>query len=587
MIMRLWRRKWFGSLRSKILSVFVLFILPLISLLIYYNFYSTEVIRNQVALSNKNLLSLYMGQIDRDLEAVDKYLFNLIALEPDLLVLELEEGSKSDMYNMARIRLFNKISRDVVFYGNAEMFFIYSDKNQDLIAAESYQMVFQEEDRLKTEIIAWFGREAPLFEQQWFIHKGDASPSLFRVIKYGNVYVGALFDIDKLMVPFEQINLGEEGKMIMLDRVYFPVNSDSSVDPKAYDFTPSASDYRMTGEDKAFMVVSESSEFGQFAIAALIPEKQILENIPYLRKIVFFLIVGTVIVMPIIYLFLRHVVLVPMKRVVSAMRKIKSGDWEARMDPNASSGEFAIINETFNNMVSQIKELKISVYEEQLINQKAELKHLQLQINPHFFLNSLNIMFHLSQAKNYELIQEMILSLVQYFRYMFRSHSSFVPIEDEIEHTRNYLNIQAMRFPKQLTYQIAMSESLRGSFVPPLVCQTFVENTIKHGVSMDGQMHISVDVREDDRDPAYMRIVIRDTGKGFEPFILQHLHNEMKLGEEQGNHIGIWNVRRRLRLLYPNEQTELRFENGEDGGAVVRIRLPSNQKAAAEVKGHV
>lgn len=69
----------------------------------------------------------------------------------------------------------------------------------------------------------------------------------------------------------------------------------------------------------------------------------------------------------------------------------------------------------FNRMADQIKKLKIDVYEEQLNKQRAELKHLQLQINPHFFLNSLNIIYSFTFTGQYDLIQKMSLYLMRYF----------------------------------------------------------------------------------------------------------------------------------------------------------------------------
>ncbi len=105
-----------------------------------------------------------------------------------------------------------------------------------------------------------------------------------------------------------------------------------------------------------------------------------------------------------------------------------------------------MVNHTFNGMMEQIQELRIHVYEEQLNKQKAELQHLQLQINPHFFMNSLNIIYNLALVKNYALIQEMAISLVQYFRYMFRSNLTFLPLKDELQHIRNYIRIQELRF---------------------------------------------------------------------------------------------------------------------------------------------
>lgn len=585
MVFEHWRKlKVFKSLQNQILFVFLILILPSSIMLIYYNFYAIEVIRNQVAHSNENLLNLYMGTIDKELEDVDKYLNNLIAQEPDLLALDLPEQSNSDVYNLARIRLYNRLSNDIVYYDKIDMFFIFSNTNGDLVSAPTQQMAYLERIRLKSEIQSLFDQQQNPTHPQWFLYQEKATPSLYRLIRYGNVYIGAMININQLMLPFESTDLGQEGAVLMVNEQYQPVIFDPTINKEGIEFLPTLNGYSRVGSHNQYMTVSKKSRKGNFTVFAMIHERQIMENIPYLRRIVAMIVVATIIVLPVVYLFLRLVVLVPMQRVVSAMRKIKSGNWEARIEPKDSSTEFSIINETFNTMVTQIKELKINIYEEQLNNQKTELKHLQLQINPHFFLNALNIIYHLAQIKNYVLIQEMSLSLVRYFRFMFQSNLSFVPVRDEIEHTRNYLKIQQLRFPETLTVTIMAEDQLMDSLVPPLVCQTFVENTIKHAVSMDSLMHITVKVYVDEGDPHYMWIDIRDTGKGFHPEILEKLLDGIDIGGDEGNHIGIWNIRRRLRLLYPKGGTWIHFANDINKGAVVRIHVPIINQETREVE---
>ncbi|WP_309119165.1 histidine kinase [Paenibacillus sp.] len=566
--------KLFSSLQQKILSVFVILVLPLITLLVYYNVYTIEVIRNQVAYSNKNLLSLYTGVVDKNLEDVDKYLYSLIAQEQDLLILDRPEVDDPTLYNMARIRLFIKLSKDVVNYEKADMIFIYSEKNKDLVTAENHPLSSKDQHVLKSEILSIFNSNDSIHEDRWFLYNDRAEPSLYRLLKYGNVYVGALFNMDKLMVPFDAIHLGEKGKIVAVNQDGVPVETDPFLTENKIELKIVEGAYNMTGANSEFITVSADSRLGNFTMIAVIHERQILENIPYLRRIAYMIIIGTIIVLPIVYIFLRQTVLVPMRRVVTAMRKIKSGDWETRIEPKATSDEFAIVNESFNHMVSQIKALKISVYEEQLNHQRAELKHLQLQINPHFFLNSFNIIYQLAQVKNFELIQEMTLSLVGYFRYMFRSNLTFVPLKDEIEHTRNYLRIQEMRFPGKLTFELLVQDELLKGMVPPLVCQTFVENAMKHAVSMDHALHIAVQVCADPENLSFMLIQIEDTGKGFPAEVLIKLQQGIDLETGQGHHIGIWNMRRRLRLLYPNGNAGITFMNGMEQGAAVRIRLP-------------
>jgi two-component system sensor histidine kinase YesM len=226
-------------------------------------------------------------------------------------------------------------------------------------------------------------------------------------------------------------------------------------------------------------------------------------------------------------------------------------------------------------MIGQVQELRINVYEEKLSKQKAELQHLQLQINPHFFMNALNIIYNLAHVRNHELIQEMSMSLVQYFRYMFRSNLTLVPLKDEIRHIRNYMRIQELRFPGKLSFRLSMPEYLKDTRIPPLIIQTFIENSIKHAITPDASIDINVCMELEevvDSEPL-LKIRITDTGSGFSEEVLSEISKGNRIVDEHGEHIGIWNVKRRLGLLY-GDAARLHISNHEPSGARVELVLP-------------
>jgi len=168
-------------------------------------------------------------------------------------------------------------------------------------------------------------------------------------------------------------------------------------------------------------------------------------------------------------------------------------------------------------------------------------------------------------------------SLIHYFRYMFRSNTTFVPLRDELEHTRNYLRIQSLRFPEKLTWTLEVPFYLENTPIPPLVVQSFVENSIKHAVTMDRPVHISVRIDFLDEDSgSWVNIGIQDTGRGFEEEVLRELQAGRSVENERGERTGIWNVQRRLKLLY-GDNVCIRFHNDPaTGGAAVQIIVPAN-----------
>ncbi|GIO16299.1 hypothetical protein J19TS2_58540 [Cohnella xylanilytica] len=172
------------------------------------------------------------------------------------------------------------------------------------------------------------------------------------------------------------------------------------------------------------------------------------------------------------------------------------------------------------------------------------------------------------------MIQEMALNLVQYFRYMFQSNLTFVSLKDELRHVRNYIRIQELRFPDRLSFEMSAPDYLLDTRIPPLVIQTFVENSIKHSADANANIGITVriDLEESESEPRLL-ISIRDTGTGFTEEVLSEIRAGNRIMDEQGEHIGIWNVKRRLGLLYP-DNARLLVSNAVPSGALIEMLIP-------------
>lgn len=569
-----------NSLSYKVMFVFLLFSLPLISLLIYNNLYAIGVVRNQVAQSNKHFINLYMKQIDSNLLETDSYLYNMAVQEPELLNLMQLNLDNNQPYNLSKIRLSQKISNDINNYKLMDAFFFYSAVNDEFAFALNSEIPYEERESINTDLkplLSAMEQTTPSPDKRWVVRKAGNEYYVCHIVKNGTVYIGAWVRVSKLMEQLNLVDLGQNGVAILANEYNEPMNDTGFIQEHGIDLSFGNASYQLIGQKEKFLSVGEKSAMGSFNLIALLPDRGILERLPLLQRIVLFIPIGTTFILLLLLIFLRKMILLPIYRIVKAMRKIQDGIWDTHIPRHSSSKEFQIMDETFNAMVMQIEKLKIDVYEEKLISQKAELNHLQLQINPHFFLNSLNIIYTLAQVKNFSLIQEMSLCLVEYFRFMFRSNLTVVALDDEMKHVQNYLRIQELRFPAHLTYTINLPESLKACSIPPLIVQSFVENTIKHAVTLDEHMHIQINIDSGSREgKLFLCIHISDSGKGFAQNVLEELQEERDLANEQGEHIGIWNVRRRLRLLY-QDHAHLRFYNGSPNGANVELTVPLNK----------
>jgi len=570
----MWKMKpIFNSLLFKLFFSVLFIICPLIVVHIVNNYYAVEVVRSQVAQSNKNMLNIYMDQIDKGLDGAGKYIFQMTQNNTDLYYLQYNDSLDSNDYEEAKIRLFNTITNQSYLYTSIDSIFIYSEAYKDFLFTQNSSEDYFGRYEARDEIYQLLEKKPnELREGTWNIWRGKKNYYLIQYYNVNGVYVGAWVNMDKLITPFKYIDFGDTGRALLATSNFKPITNKAFIKKEKIDLTIKQKRYVITGERDRFVLMKKKSSQANFYLAALIPEKQILEKLPFLQRISSLITVLAVVFLLFFIFIMRKVFLQPINRIVSAMKKLRKGDLDIRLPANLNSTEFQMMNGTFNHMVSEIKDLKINVYEEKLNLQKAELKHLQLQINPHFFLNSLNIIYNLATVKDFTIIQEMAKCLADYFRFMCRSNSYFVKLEDELKHTENYLKIQQLRFPESFKYYIESPPEFLNCKIPPLVIQTIVENSIKHAFNLDDSLNIFIEVMKE-ADSEFLNIKMQDTGEGFPEEVLRSLNEEQPLINEEGERMGIWNVKQRLNLLY-GEKAAIRFSNEQGKGATVNIQIP-------------
>ncbi|MGO4374132.1 sensor histidine kinase, partial [Paenibacillus sp. MCAF20] len=511
--------------------------LPIVTYLIYNNVYSIKVVRNQVAASISSTVSLYINIVDQSLDSVDDYLVRLIMEERGFLPLEKAAFKDLDTYQLEKYRVFRKMDEDMVYNQALDFTFIYNTANDDMLFVPNRQ-------KERTDTPNWDEVRSPLteltrsrpleaaFGNSWFDIKLGDDFYVMRVMRSGKQYIGMGINIDLLLSPMDLFNLEGGAQVVFTNERNEPLGDERFFTEHDINLAFQSNEYRLTGKNNDFLIVGETSSKGSFHLVTLVPDDLILEQLPYLLRITYLLAIASILSVALALYALRKVVLLPIHRTLVAMRKVKEGFLDARIPTARSSNEFETMSDTFNGMVAEIQQLKFNIYEEQIMTQKAELRQLQLQINPHFFLNSLNIVYYLALDKKFSLIQELSLLLIQYFRFMFQSGADFVSLQDEIKHTVNYLRIQSFRFPGSLTYEVDLPEKLHSVSLPPLVIQTFVENAIKYAIDTDRQTHIQILIRESSHDE--MSIRVTDTGPGFSEEWLNKLQQNRNPMSDQG-----------------------------------------------------
>ena len=184
---------------------------------------------------------------------------------------------------------------------------------------------------------------------------------------------------------------------------------------------------------------------------------------------------------------------------------------------------------------------------------QAELRALQSQINPHFLFNGLNTLYG-TIPREANSARRTVVNLAEIFRYFLQSERTFVPLAQEMQIVRAYLEVEQLRLGDRLKVEFQVDDGAMDVPVPVLSVQPLVENAIKHGVAQSaepGYVHVRIEYRGEE-----LRIIVENT-------------SFQDSAEATGAGVGLQNVRRRLEICY-------------GPGATLRL-VPDSHKTTAEI----
>lgn len=258
------------------------------------------------------------------------------------------------------------------------------------------------------------------------------------------------------------------------------------------------------------------------------------------------------------------------EEIVKAIENIKTGDLETRLNVDTND-EFGIIADSYNEMLLNIKNLIEINKEEAKHSAVMEIKQLESQFNPHFLFNTLEMLRYTIKYDT-SVANKIIINISSLLRFSIENKSSEVSLQRDLLYTKNYLDIQKYRFGENFDYEIKAEEGLENYYVPKLIIQPVIENAIKHGYTQVEKMIIYIRVKT-----VKEKLIISayNNGKEIEKEILDEIREKLKnkKAEEFKNHIGLYNIFRRIQLMY-GEKYGLRILSRKDKGTSVRVSLP-------------
>lgn len=564
------------SLKFKMVSSILLIFLILLILLFYDTFYTKKYVKQQLIDSERVVASLYMEKIDSILSTLDQLLLSSIHQWAELGY--LIDGSRSETVRGC-VTILKDMETQIAANEVIQFFYAYMPENDTyiyrtgisfdpLLSGEVQSSIIDQTkpsapDKALAKIYSW--QEINIGGKEYIYQSGS----------YQNFQFGMILDINKIFSSDEFYAYSRANTVpVFVTASGIPLNETDYVKNSNIEFHWDFMDYYMTGIQDNTIVTGVPSMSGDFGLMVLIPNTPAIFSASPIHQFLIITFLSVLIYIVILLLLVQRFTLSPLAQLKNAMLLAGSGNIDIQVPTASTSEDFCQANRSFNQMIAQIKALKIEAYEKQLAFKNLEIEQLKMQINPHLFLNSLSLIHQLNARKSPN-VSKAVLALMECFRYFVRQKESFVTLKCELEYTDSYRYIQELTFPGRIHYHRNVPFFLEGLFVPTMTVLEFIENSIKYALPLTQELEITIDARlEDINNRSFLIITIEDNGPGFDEEILAQLRLYQPIIDKNNKqHIGILNYAKRIRYLY-NGTADLTLANKQPHGAQICIRLP-------------
>lgn len=331
--------------------------------------------------------------------------------------------------------------------------------------------------------------------------------------------------------------------------------------------------FRLNYRGEKYLVTRTDMKTTGWTLVSMVPYKSVMAETMAISGVMILAVVITLIVTLLLLNRILTGVVKPLKKLEKYMVQVNPDNMDQRMEI-LTDDEIGHLSMKFNQMMDRIRNLKEQVIEEQEDKRKYELQALQAQINPHFLYNTLDSIIWMAETNDSNIVA-MTEALAKLFRISLNKGNEEISLERELEHVKNYLIIQSMRYADKFTYEISVDPGVERCRTIKLILQPIVENCIYHGIKKKrgtGKITIRAYRREQN-----LIIEVSDDGCGMpEEICRKILSDEIESENISGSGIGVKNVNERIQLRF-GKKYGLSYSSEEGVGTTVTYVLPYNE----------
>lgn len=331
--------------------------------------------------------------------------------------------------------------------------------------------------------------------------------------------------------------------------------------------------FRLNYRGEKYLITRTDMKTTGWTLVSMVPYKSVMAETMAISGVMILAVAITLIVTLLLLNRILTGVVKPLKKLEKYMVQVNPDNMDQRMEI-LTDDEIGHLSMKFNQMMDRIRNLKEQVIEEQEDKRKYELQALQAQINPHFLYNTLDSIIWMAETNDSNIVA-MTEALAKLFRISLNKGNEEISLERELEHVKNYLIIQSMRYADKFTYEISAEPGVERCRTIKLILQPIVENCIYHGIKKKrgtGKITIRAYRREQN-----LIIEVSDDGCGMpEEICRKILSDEIESENISGSGIGVKNVNERIQLRF-GKKYGLSYSSEEGIGTTVTYVLPYNE----------
>ncbi|WP_424767988.1 sensor histidine kinase [Paenibacillus sp. sgz302251] len=559
----------------RLVTTFVLIMLPIILLGVYIYQWSIRTASDDISKTAVSQIFFYLGDLEKEIERMKLLQYGMLE-DTDLNMLAITWETMGDIERMEKIT--SVLNRIYSIQNSSDYIHNVSVHIQPIAKTfSSLNGAGEFEGERYRAIRAEFGGQGlrPIkWKEKLFLSAAKPSGMKGREPLFT---VEIELDSRKLRQSLQQFNTYPGSSTILISgQPGFVLGSGfiSALESETQRMLSGIADGRsgtITLEGDRYFVSHAYSDRLDMSIYRFIPERIVHKPLDKFYTWAWLFAAGAFVIIAVYALSTYKFIHKPLLKLVKGFRRLESGDLEQAIAHEAND-EFRYIYARFNQMVANLRTLIDQAYKQKIMAQRAELKQLQSQINPHFLYNSFFILNTMAKIGDTDRIEQFTTQLGEYFQFVTRNSSDEVTLKQEVHHARMYTKIQELRFSRRLKVRFdELPVELERVMVPRLIVQPIIENAFEHSLEKMAQDGI-IEVRFE-RSEEWACIVIEDNGDRLTDEGLRRISSAIAHEDEKLETTGIVNIHRRIVITF-GEGSGLQAARGELGGLKVSIRVP-------------